>query len=272
MKQLNRKTAIIGAAAVIAVIAALVTALYFTLWMGPSKQDFSDAKAKADKIKTYNGSTLLTDYARIINTERRAGTTGDELINAGSAEKKKVLDAINSRAELAEQISKSRVVRDESVKKVFDTYYAQEQKYDAYIEGYANVYAYYISSFGTCVKAFQINDAAGTDLTKYAGLHRTAAKPCLQDLSTVAKSSITPLANYAKEFTRIINERQKVFDGLEKKTLDSKAASDRIKELGNDYSKNDPVEALQKFVKEAGFDGELNKLIDTLDEKAKASE
>lgn len=272
MTQLNRKTRIIlvGAAGLLAV-AAIIVALYLMVWAPPTKQDFTDAKASAEKITTYKGSELLSKFVVKINEQSRAGLTQQKLADSAAEEKKKAVDAVTARAELAKELQASRIVRDEQVKKTYDTYAAKEAKYRVYITGYADVYPAYKSSFDTCVKVFQINDGAANDLTKLAGLHRTASKTCFEDLAIVEKSSITPLANYAKEFHRIIDERQKTFDGIEKKTLDTDKAGDRIKELGADFSKNDPTEALQKFISESRFDGELTALIKLLDDKAKAA-
>lgn len=271
MKQLNRKTWIIGGVAGLLALAAIITALYLMVLAPPTKQDFSDAKAKAEKITTYSGSQLLSTFVVKVNDQSRAGLTQQKLADSAAAEKKEVVDAITARAELAEELQASRVVRDEQVKKAYDTYAAKEAKYRNYIIGYTHAYPAYKSSFATCIKVFQINDGAANDITKLAGLHRTAAKPCIEDLTSVEKTSITPLASYAKEFHRIINERQKTFDGIEKKTLDTDKAGDRITELGADYSKNDPTEALQKFISGSRFDGELTELIKLLDTKAKAA-
>lgn len=271
MKQMNRKTLIIAVVAALVAVAGILAILYFAVWQQPGKKDFSDAKTKTEKISTYSGSALLGDFITKVNEQSRAGVVQPKLAESASAEKKKVDDAIDTRARLAKEVESSLVMRDKDVKKAYDTYIAQEAKYGSYIKGYAATYPAYKSSFATCVKVFQINDEAGEDVTKYAALHRAAAKACYEDLDIVAKSAVTPLAEYGKEFKRIVTERQKVFDGLEKKTYDTDKAGDRIKQLGADYTKANPSEALSKFVKEASFNGELNDLIKLLDDKAKAA-
>lgn len=271
MRQLNRNAWIIGGVIAVILAAALIAILYLSFWAPPTKQDFADAKATAEKITTYSGSTLLGEFIAKVNQQSSAGLIQQKLVDATADEKKKVVDAVNTRKVLAKKLQASRIVRDEQVKKAYDTYAAKEEKYRTYIVGYADTYPAYKSSFSTCIKVFQINDQASNNITKLAGLHRAAAKPCLEDLDAVAKSTITPLADYAKEFRRIINERQKVFDGIEKKTLDTDEAGDRISELGADYTKNNPVEALQKFVKDSRFNGELNALIKVLDDKVKTT-
>lgn len=272
MTQANRKTWILGGAAVVILATALLAFLYLSFWAPPSRQDFADAKATAEKITTYSGSALLGDFVQKVNQQNGADLSWQELAEVAANEKKKVVEAMNARKKLAEKLQASPIVRDEQVKKAHDVYAAKEAEYRTYILGYADTYPAYKSSFTTCIKVFQINDQAGGVITKLAGLHRTAAKPCLEDLNVVAKSPITPLADYAKEFRRIINERQKVFDGIEKKTLDTDEAGDRITQLGADYTKNNPVSALQKFIKDSLFDGELDALIKLLDEKVKTTE
>lgn len=267
----NRKTLIIGSIGGVVAIAAILAAMYLLLWAPPTKEDFSEAKTTADKIATYRGSQLLGTFVTKVNEQSRSGLVQQELAAAANTEKTKVLDAVNARAKLADELSSSRIVRDAEVKKAFDTYAAKEIKYRTYMTGYVEAYPAYRSSFDTCMKVFDINDEAGENLTKYAGLHRAASGPCFEDLAIVEKSSITPLAQYAKEFRRIINERQKTFDGLEAKTLDTDKAGARIKELGTEYTKNNPTEGLKKFVDESLFNGELNALIKLLDDKVKAT-
>ena len=272
MKRLTQKQWIlIAIGTVVIAVIALLAVLYVNVWAQPTKQDFTAAKADAEQIATYSGTKLLGEFVTKVNEQSKAGKAQQSLNDSVAAEKKKVIDAVAARQSLAENIESSRVVRDKDIKKSFDTYAAQEAKYRTYIKGYVDTYPAYKSSFATCIKVFQISEEAKKNLTKIAALHRTAAKPCFKDLDIVATSPITPLANYAKEFKRIIMERQKVFDGLEKKTLDIQVANDRIKQLGADYSKNNPAEALQKFVDDARFNGELNALIDALESKAKAA-
>ena len=84
----------------------------------------------------------------------------------------------------------------------------------------------------------------------------------------LSKTSNKPLAEYAKEFTRIVNGRQKAFDGIANGTIDPSAASVTIKELGAAVTENDPTEELTALSKEASFNGELDSLIKVLGEKA----
>lgn len=273
MKQLNRKTWVIIAAVAgfIVLVAAVLALLYVNVWAQPGKQDFSDASVRAKKISDQGASKSLGEFITKVNEQSRAGVTQPKLAESAAEQKKKIDGLLASRSKLGEELGSSIVMRDEQVKKAYDTYMAQEKKYYTYTKGYSDIYPAYRSSFTTCLKVFEIVGKAGTNVTDYAGLQRTASKPCFADLDIVASSPITPLANYAKEFKRIINERQKVFDQLEKKTLAEDAAGTRIKELGNDYTKNNPVEALNEFVKDAGFNGELNNFIKLLDDKAKAA-
>lgn len=273
MKQLNRKTWIIIGSAVagVAVIAAVLLGLYFAVWAQPSKQDFEAASKTAKEISNTGASKELTALVTKANQEIRAGKVQPALTEAVAAEKKKVDDLVAKRATLNETLKGSIVQRDEEIKKSYDTYVAQEAKYSRYMTGYAASYPYYRSSLSTCLKPFQINDKVSNDVTKYAALHKEASVDCYEDLDLLLKSSIKPIADYGKEFKRIIGERQKVFDQLEEKTLDTSKAGARIKELGNDFTKNDPTQGLQDAVKDAGFNGELDKLIKLLDDKAKAA-
>lgn len=273
MKQLNRKTLIIVGSVVgaLVLIGALLSVLYIAVWKQPSKQDFTTAYTQAKEISDYGASKQLSDLVTKVNEQVRAGVMQPKLGESVTAEKKKVDDLIGKRTALNEKLKASIVLRDEQVKKSYDTYAAQETKYATYMKGYAATYPSYRSSLATCLKPFQINDAAGTNVTKYAALHRTAAVECYKDLDVVMKSKVAPLAEYGKEFKRILTERQKVFDGLEKKTLDNDKAGDRIKELGDQFTKISPADKLQEAVKDASFNGELNDLIKLLDDKAKAA-
>ena len=274
LKQMNRKTLTItgGALAAVVIIVVAFVTLSLTVWAQPSKQDFEVAKNAGEKIVTdYKGSVHLNAFYKAVATEGRAGKTQDELVAAVADEKKTVVDTINSRRMIADTMAESRVLRDEEVKKSFDTYYAIEKTYDAYYLAYVDAFPRYYSSLVNCSEPFQIVGKAADD-KEFASLHKAASKDCLADLSLLSKTSITPYADYAKEFTRIIVERQKLFDAVAKDPLVAKVdGSDKIRELSRDHAKNNPTDAVVKFAKDASFNGELDNLIAVLDKKAKAS-
>ncbi|MES2876758.1 MAG: hypothetical protein V4678_04805 [Patescibacteria group bacterium] len=274
LKQMNRKTLMIGGgvlAAAVILIVTLVT-LSLTVWAQPSKQDFEAAKKAGEKIVTdYPGSVRLNAFFKAAVAEGRAGKTQDELVAAVADEKKAVVDTINSRRMIADTMAESRVLRDKETKKSFDTYYAREKSYDAYYLAYVDAFPRYYSSLVTCADIFQLTGKASDD-KEFARLHNDASKDCLTDLNVLSKTSITPYANYANEFTRIVTERQKVFDAVAKDPLVAKVdGGAKIKALAADQAKNDPTDAVITFAKDASFDGELDTLIDLLDKKAKAT-
>lgn len=236
-------------------------------FMPPSKSDFAAAKATAEKIKQYKGTTLFREYATAVSTASKEGKSYDQVIEATSSQKTKLLDALNSRSENAEKLKSSRALRDKDVEAAYATYEAKEKKYAAYLRGYADAYPSFMSSFRTCNEVFQITKQT-KDSKAYAGLHRQAAQGCLKDLSVLSKTSNKPLTEYANEFTRIVNGRQKAFDGLADGTLGQNAASATIQELGAAVTKNDPTDELSALSKGASFNGELNNLIKVLGEKA----
>lgn len=256
-----------GIIATVALIAGAAYAVWALLLAPPTKQDFVDAKATMDKVVTFRGSVGLNDfYAKTIE-RARAGDSQDKLLESTKAERDKTLETLEKRHALIDELRDSRILRDEEVKKAFDTFDAREARYSKYIRDYMDAFPVFRSSFITCIKVFQINDEAGGDNRKLAGLQRAASGPCLEDLDALAKSPITPYADYAKEFARIIRERQKVFDGIENKTLAEKPAGDRLKELANDYSANDPTEGIKKYGEEAVFTDEIKTLRDLIDKK-----
>lgn len=268
----RNKLFIIGTGVVIVIVT--LVALSLTVWAQPSKQDFETAKKAGEKIVTdYQGSVHLNAFFKAVATEGKAGKVQDELVAAVADEKKTVVDIINSRRMIADTMAKSRVLRDKETKKSFDTYYAREKSYDAYYLAYVDAFPYYYSSLVNCAEPFELAGKAAND-KEFASLHKAASKDCLADLSLLSKTSITPYANYAKEFTRIIVERQKIFDEVAKDPLVAKVdgAADKIRALSRDHAKNDPTDAVVKFAKDASFNGELDDLIVVLDKKAKASE
>lgn len=233
----------------------------------PTKQDFTQATQKAEKIKTYSGTTLLREFYIKTVDKAREGVAQQALVKATSGEKKKTIDALNSREKLMNEIGESRVIRDKDIKKKFDTYQARENRYSKYIKDYLNAFPMYRSSFTTCIDVFEVTKKT-TDENELAKLHADASKDCTKDLDTLAKSPITPFAGYAKEFNRIITERQKVFDGVKDGSVSIPDASTKIKKLGEDYSRNDPTDDLNKYGEQSLFKGELNSLIDTLKKKS----
>lgn len=266
---MNRRNILIVVSVVLVVVVALAVS-YVLFWAPPSKQNFVDAKADAEKITTYEGSKLLQDYIAAVNKNADAGQTGEKLYSSVSDERNKIHEAVMSREELSEKISKSPVVRDEEVMSVYTTYNTQEQKYSAYMHDYSELYPYFKSSFTTCLKTFSVISET-ENLNKLVEAHDKAAKPCLDDLSKVEASPVEPLSEYATEFKRIINERRKAFDAYNKQELDTAGVGNRIKELSNDFSKLDPAPGLKEYVQEARFNGELTKLVELLDKKAQSA-
>jgi hypothetical protein len=264
----KKKVTLIGAiVAAIVLIGAIGYGIWAMFLAPPTKQDFTDAKATMDEVVTHRGSVGLNDFYAKTVERARAGDSQDKLIESTKAERDKTLETLEKRHALIDELRGSRILRDQEVKKAFDTFDARETRYSNYIRDYMNAFPPYRSSFITCIKVFQINDNAANNLTVLAGRHRTAAKPCLEDLDALAKSPITPYANYAKEFARIIRERQKVFDGIENKTLAEKPAGDRLQQLANDYSKNDPTDGIKKYGEEAVFTDEIKNFRELIDKK-----
>lgn len=265
----NKKKAIIIGAIIAAVV--LVGAAAYAVWAlflaPPTKQDFAQAKMTMDEVVTHRGSEGLNDFYAKTVERARAGDSQAKLLESTKAERDKTLQTLEKRQALIAELRDSPIQRDKEFKKAFDTFDARETRYSKYIRDYMDAFPPYRSSFITCIKVFQINDQAGGDNRKLAGLHRTAAKPCLEDLDALAKSPITPYADYAKEFARIVRERQEVFDGIENKTLAEKPAGDKLKQLANDYSDNDPTAEIRKYGEEAVFTDEIKTLRDLIDKK-----
>ena len=258
--------AIIGGVVALIGIAYAVWAIFLS---PPNKQDFAEAKAKTEQIKKYSGTTLLREYNLKVIANSSEGFSQQKLVESVSSEKQKTLDALDSREKLAEEVGDSRVLRDDETKKAYDTYAAREERYSKYIQDYLEAYPLYVSSFDTCVDVFEITKKT-TDDKELAKLHLEASKDCKQDLDSLAKSPITPFADYAKEFKRIVTERQKVFDGIKDGSLPVEEASAKIKQLGADSSENNPTDGVNKYGDAALFNGELNKLVDVLKKKSES--
>ena len=130
----------------------------------------------------------------------------------------------------------------------------------------------YMSSFGTCEDIFGVTKDL-SDVTKLAASHTNAAADCKQDLASLSKSGIAPFAQYGKEFSRIVSERQAIFDALARKEVNAdKSTSNKLAKLGDDFAKIDPTAGLQQYGKDAVFNNELNELIEVLSKKEKLAE
>jgi hypothetical protein len=246
---------------------ALAAGLVWWFWfMPPSKNDFVAAKTIAEKISTYKGSALLREYTSAVSAASKEGGTYEQIVEKTTGQKTKLLDALKSRGENAEKLESSRVRRDKDVEAAYAVYAPQEKKYAAYLQGYAESYPAYVSSFRTCNKIFQIGRQTN-DTKEYGALHRVAAKDCLKDLEVLSKAPSKPFADYAKEFARIVNTRQKTFDGVENGSISYDEATESITKLGADLKKNDPNDEIIALSKRSLFHGELTKLIKVLGEK-----
>lgn len=257
-----------GIAGAILLIGVVILTLWLAVWMPPSKDDFVKAKKDAEKIVEYSGLTQMNDFAKAMNVKYREGKTGQELVDATKAERQKTLEAIDNRAKLAEQLRGSRVLRDAEVKKSFDVYAPIEVTFDAYVRNYTNEYPKYLTSVVSCSKPFNLG-AKATTLKEAAKAHGEYGKVCLEDLAKLEKSPLPPYVKYAKEFKDVINERQKVLDGAANGTITAQAATPRITASNGKYRTIWPNDALKEYRKTQMFNGELKKLIEVLDKKAK---
>lgn len=261
--------AIIAAVALVGLAAYAVWAMFLA---PPSKQDFANARATMQEVTKHRGSVGLSAFHVKVVERARAGDSQEKLLESTKSERNKTLETLETRARLIDELRSNPALRDKEVKQAFETFDARETRYSAYVRDYMDAFVPFRSSFVTCIKVFQINDEAGDDNRKLAGLHRTAAGPCLEDLDALAKSPMTPYADYGKEFARIIRERQEVFDGIENKTLAEKPAGDKLKQLANDYSNNDPTAEIRKYGEAAVFTDEIKTLTDLLERKVKETE
>ncbi len=273
MNRLNRTTRIIiGVVTAFLVIGGILLALSLTIWAQPSKQDFSDAMAKAEKIKTYSGLTLLKEFSQKVIAGSDENKSQQALIDHAAEEKKKTEDALNNRMKLSKEIGEGAAVGDKEVAKAYATYQAREIRYSNYVRDYMNTYPVYQSSFTTCLDVFTFTRSV-TNPNEYAAAQRKASEDCIVDLKQFEKSPITPFASYAKDFMSIINDRQVIFDALERKEIDpDKETSKKISDITSRYSKISISKELREYGEAATFNNELNDLIKLLDEKVKTTE
>ena len=259
-----------GIAGAIALIGMVLLVLWLTLWTPPSKQDFAAAKKTADKIIEYQGTVELGKFTAAMNAEYRAGRSGQAALDAASDERQRAVNAADSRAKLAEQLRASKALRDPEVKKAFDTYASVEATYGAYIRNFASEYPKYMESAMSCMKVFKLSPESKS-YKEIAEAHAATNKACLNDLAKLEKSPLPPYVAYAKEFKGVVNERQKVFDGLANNTVTPTAAVKRIAATNDKYRTIWPQDEVDKYRKTQTFDGELKKLADVLGEKASKS-
>lgn len=247
---------------VIAVIAALI------FWLlPPSKKDFVAAKAVAEKIKEYKVTTSFREFTAATSAAYKENKSYDHIVTAATEKKKKLIDALNARSENAAKIKQSRVMKDKDVEAAYATYLARENKYSTYLRNYADTYPAYLASFGSCDAIYQVTKQT-RDIKAYAGLHKKAAEGCLKDLTRLSKMPHKPLADFAKEYIRIVNGRQKVFDGIANDSMPIAQANDAMQQLSADVSNNNPTDELTALNKDSRFNGELNALSKLLGEKA----
>lgn len=264
---MNRTKWILLAVTALVILGALFAALYFALWAPPSKQDFTEAKADAQKIAAQKASESLRSYALAVSDSSRAGKQGTELAAAGSEHKKATLQALAERMNLAKNLQDSRVLRDEEVKAAYDIYWQREQKYSRYVQGYAESFPVFSSSLKTCGKVFTATrDVA--DPNQFASKHTEVSKDCLTDLGALDKTTIPPYAEYAKTMRSVVVDRQKAFDDLASSKITVRDLTARIKKANEPIATIDPSSKVATFAKESFFNGELNKLIALLDKKA----
>lgn len=269
---MSKKTKLLlagGIAGFVLLVGVLLLVLWLTLWMPPSKADFAAAKKTADKIKEYKALDQLRTFANTTTIESRVGKSQQQLVDAVSKDRQKVMDLADKRSKAVEELRGSKVVRDAEVKKAFDAYAKAEARYQKYLHDFTEVYPVYRSSLVTCQAIYEIGSKV-KNVKELAAAHSTASKNCLVDLGKLEKSPL-PYAAYATKFKALVAERQVVFDAVNKGTLTVPQAAVRLNAIGDKYSssKISPSSAVVKYGNDAILHGELTKLVELLNKNAK---
>ncbi len=255
---------LIGAAALI-VTGGISYGIWMAFFAPPSSTDYKNAARHVEAISDISPSEALEEYQAAATTAIKEGKTQEELQAAITQQKQATEAALAKRQEYADKIAASRVMRDDEVKKVADVYFATEKTYAKYIRDDIAAYPYFLSSLYTCKKTFDI--ASETSIKGYAEVHKKASVDCLYDLNKLTSSPITPFADYAIEFKRIVNGRQKIFDDIAAGKTSYIDSLEKIKALAEASRENNPVAGYQKYIEDNSFKGNELKDIYVLLEK-----
>lgn len=239
--------------------------VWFIFFAPPTSADYKNAATYAEAISDTSALEALETYQAAATTAIKEGKTQDELARAIVQEKQATEAALDKRQEYADKIAGSRVMRDNEVKKLADVYLVTEEKYAKYVRDDMAAYPYFLSSLYTCKKTFDI--ASETSTKGYAEVHKKASVDCLYDLNKLTSSPITPFADYAIEFKRIVNGRQKIFDDIAAGKTSYIDSLEKIKALAEASRENNPVAGYQKYIEDNSFKGNELKDIYVLLEK-----
>lgn len=263
----QRNIFIAGGALAVLLVVVLIT-LWLTVWAPPSQQDFKDARATVTTIdESYDKiDDAYQKYFREVRFGFAGGKTRDTVVEESAAEKRAYIEAMSSHKAATKSLAESKAYRDTDVAKAFDVFMAKDKTYVANLDGFVYPILAFRSSLTTCDDVYKVATAGFPKLI--ASQHKEASKDCLADLDETAKSKPGPLAKYGKKVAELVRERQVAFDKAASGEMSLEDSAKRIKELGNEYGRLDPLGEVNKNAKSLTFAAELDALEKVLDRKA----
>ena len=266
------RIALIAVSVIVPMVWIATGALMYTTMFMPGQDDFVAARGTVKSLETNGGSTgeAFQVYLSAISEASKSGKTYQQIVD-GTADKRQAFeDELTERRQLNTTLAKSKARYDKPSETAYQAYVKKELAYLYYIEGYAEAYPSFSSSFNSCADIYQVSRQARSN-AELSSLHKAAATDCLEDLDRLSKTSFKPTAAYAKEFTRIVKGRQAAFDGIATNSISLDAAGTTIKQLAADSKINDPVSAIGDAKEAARPAGELDALDKALEARASKS-
>lgn len=257
-------------AAVVAILAiTTIVVLWLTVWAKPTAADYKAAQAAISDVRatTQKLSDSLVAYNQAVLENAKTERSYDQLAAKTKASKDAYLKLASERAAKIEQLGTLKAMRDKDVKKAYEAFTAQNAKFTAYTDGYADSFARFRQSLSSCADIFNLGTPG--NLAGYAIAHKAASTDCLADVDALAKTKSKPLADYGKKFAEIVRKRQTTFEEVAARKLTPDEGIANLRRYADDYNKMDPVTDLEKARKEASLTTQMDNLSRVVNDKLK---
>ena len=260
---------LVPALVALAVLLAIGVAVWYFLF-NVTKDDYKKADTAAQDVKTVYGDASKKFEVYFAN--QMSGYSTESEIN----ESKEAFDKVYADyKKKADALKDQKALRDGEVKKVYDEFTSQNEKFTKAVDGLIALSPDMKTTTEECGSA-DMNDAvSGATPENILERYDEAMKACKESLQKLSTASVEPIAEYGKNALKAIEAIRGYMEDIQiaAKTNDQRAAQQAYTNMISDstvkaMTSNDLGKALKEYNDEVEVKGKLEALVDLLTSKA----
>lgn len=190
--------------------------LFLTVWSGPSRADYKKAHDAMQEVSTNYNSARSTIIS--ISSGMAYGTVSDSTIDRFNDNFTKY------KASVAE-LKDLKALKDEDVKKTYDAYIAQNEKFTSYVDGLIGSVKAMSAAAEECGSLSSASSALGDDLNTMLSKYDELVKECNASVTKLETSKNTAIVQFAKDYNTSMTEMRTALAGM----IDAAKAQDMSK-------------------------------------------